>query len=34
MKGNIQQILSVILLVAAFAGFFIFMFILNRKANK
>jgi succinate dehydrogenase hydrophobic anchor subunit len=34
MSGKIAQILSAVILVVAFLGFFIFMHFLNKKAGK
>ncbi len=34
MPGRIAQILSAVILVAAFLGFFVFMHFLNKKAEK
>jgi len=34
MSNNLQQILALVIIVAAFIGFFIFMSILNKKSKK
>jgi hypothetical protein len=34
MPNNVQQILAGAIIVVAFIGFFIFMFILNKKSKK
>lgn len=34
MSNSAQQILAVVILVVAFAGFFIFIFVINRKYKK
>ncbi len=34
MSDKAQQMLAIAILVVAFIGFFVFMFILNRKSKK